>query len=87
MTEELYPCNCGTLRTKAEGGTTFTKCDECWDKYYPPKASPALSPTCAAAGIVWVRDVLKPLLEDLLLVVEDAAESIVEKYSIRLEGP
>ena len=34
--EELYPCkNCGTLRTQAEGGTTFTLCDECWDKKYP----------------------------------------------------
>jgi len=31
--EEKYPCvDCGVLRTKAEGGTTFTVCDECWDK-------------------------------------------------------
>lgn len=30
-----YPCDdCGNLRTKAEGGTTFTVCDECWDKHY-----------------------------------------------------
>lgn len=37
--EELYPCaSCGELRTKAEGGTTFTVCDECWDKHY--KSSP-----------------------------------------------
>ena len=29
----LYPCaDCGALRTKAEGGTTFTVCDECWEK-------------------------------------------------------
>ncbi len=33
--EPLYPCkDCGTLRTKVEGGTTFTVCDECWDKKY-----------------------------------------------------
>ncbi len=33
--EPTYPCdNCGKLRTKAEGGTTFTVCDECWDKYH-----------------------------------------------------
>ena len=33
--ETLYPCvDCGTLRTKAEGGTTFTVCDECWEKHY-----------------------------------------------------
>lgn len=31
--EPLYPCaDCGTLRTKAEGGTTFTVCDRCWEK-------------------------------------------------------
>ena len=30
--EETYPCmRCGKLRTKEEGGTTFTVCDECWD--------------------------------------------------------
>lgn len=28
-----YPCiKCGKLRTKEEGGTTFTGCDTCWDK-------------------------------------------------------
>ncbi len=27
----IYPCaNCGKLRTKAEGGATFTRCDACW---------------------------------------------------------
>ena len=31
--EETYPCTeCGVQRTKAEGGTTFTVCDVCWDK-------------------------------------------------------
>lgn len=31
--EELYPCaDCGLLRTKDEGGITFTICDKCWDK-------------------------------------------------------
>lgn len=35
---ENYPCaDCGKPRTKAEGGTTFTVCDECWDKAFPPK--------------------------------------------------
>ena len=33
MTDKTYPCQkCGALRTAAEGGTTFTVCDECWDK-------------------------------------------------------
>jgi hypothetical protein len=40
--EPTYPCaDCGKLRTKAEGGTTFTVCDECWDKHYPPRSAPA----------------------------------------------
>jgi hypothetical protein len=31
--ERIYPCDdCGKMRTKAEGGTVFTVCDECWDK-------------------------------------------------------
>jgi hypothetical protein len=33
--ETCYPCQkCGKARTKAEGGTTFTVCDECWDKQH-----------------------------------------------------
>ena len=32
--ERIYACHdCGTLRTKAEGGTVFTVCDDCWNKY------------------------------------------------------
>lgn len=53
--EPLYPCaDCGKLRTKAEGGTTFTVCDECWDKHYsksappePPDLDPATIEACA----------------------------------------
>ena len=31
----IYPCaDCGKMRTKEEGGTTFTVCDECWDKRF-----------------------------------------------------
>jgi len=33
--EEVYPCDdCGKLRSKNQGGTTFTVCDECWDKHH-----------------------------------------------------
>jgi hypothetical protein len=33
--ERIYPCDdCGKLRTKAEGGTVFTVCDECWEKHW-----------------------------------------------------
>ncbi len=31
--ERIYPCDdCGKLRSKNEGGTTFTVCEECWTK-------------------------------------------------------
>lgn len=37
----IYPCaDCGTLRTKAEGGTTFTVCDACWDKHHAHEPAP-----------------------------------------------
>jgi len=33
---KIYPCaECGVMRSKAEGGTTFTVCDACWDKLHP----------------------------------------------------
>jgi DNA-directed RNA polymerase subunit M/transcription elongation factor TFIIS len=33
--DRVYPCeDCGTLRSKDEGGTTFTVCDKCWDKHF-----------------------------------------------------
>lgn len=48
--EPLYPCeDCGTLRTKAEGGTTFTVCDACWDKAMERAAKCA---TCGGRGVV-----------------------------------
>jgi DNA-directed RNA polymerase subunit M/transcription elongation factor TFIIS len=34
--DRVYPCRrCGKLRSKNEGGTTFTVCDECWDATGP----------------------------------------------------
>lgn len=35
--EQFYSCaDCGTLRTKAEGGTVFTVCDGCWERHHQP---------------------------------------------------
>jgi hypothetical protein len=37
-----HPCaKCGKPRTKAEGGTTFTVCDDCWDAGQTPEGEPA----------------------------------------------
>ena len=36
LEDRKYPCDkCGKLRSKAEGGTVFTVCDECWDAKPP----------------------------------------------------
>lgn len=36
--EPEYPCSkCGKLRTKAEGGATFTVCEACWEKQPTPE--------------------------------------------------
>lgn len=34
-TARIYPCqSCGVMRSKDEGGTTFTVCDECWHRHF-----------------------------------------------------
>jgi hypothetical protein len=49
--EAIYPCaDCGVLRTKAEGGTTFTVCDECWGKHYGKPPPQAQCETCRGSG-------------------------------------
>lgn len=53
--DRIYPCDgCGKMRTKAEGGTTFTLCEECWKNHYPPEPSPSdgeqKADTCTSCG-------------------------------------
>jgi hypothetical protein len=49
----IYPCVvCGVMRTKSEGGTTFTVCDECWDKQYGKKPSSDMEEPIAWLGVV-----------------------------------
>lgn len=39
--EPNYPCEkCGKGRTKEEGGTVFTVCDDCWPLPAPPEVKP-----------------------------------------------
>ena len=65
--EQMYPCDdCGKLRTKAEGGTTFTVCEKCWEKLYPPDVGTAEHPAIAEtpydveALLREVREVVQP---------------------------
>jgi len=54
----LYPCvDCGKLRTKAEGGTTFTVCDSCWDKKHSKtKPEPGITGSGESAPLYADRD-------------------------------
>ena len=39
----IYPCiNCGKMRSKSEGGTTFSLCDSCWKLEHDKKSNPNL---------------------------------------------
>lgn len=55
--EAIYPCDgCGVMRTKAQGGTTFTVCDACWlGRYSANLAAEVLR----LRGIEAERDALK----------------------------
>lgn len=56
----IYPCDeCDTMRTKSEGGTTFTVCDACWDRLHPPRSAGDVSTKSLA-----ICDVALSLRED-----------------------
>jgi hypothetical protein len=49
----IYPCErCGTMRSEAEGGTTFTVCDECWDILAAEDRKRRGAKTCKCCGQV-----------------------------------
>lgn len=55
--EPTYACDdCGTLRTKDEGGTVFTVCDECWNKHFRSAASPEAGPPSAPSTFAIAPD-------------------------------
>ena len=56
--KQLYSCvECGVLRTKAEGGTVFTVCDDCWDKHHSP---------CETTGAKLLSATREQLIEEVL---------------------
>lgn len=61
MSQQTYPCDqCGKPRTKAEGGTVFTVCDECWPKPSEQKIQPATDPLLTSADAqVWAREFMR----------------------------
>lgn len=62
--ERIYPCvNCGKMRSKEEGGTVFTVCEECWNKAYkrnPPANIQTYSLNCEKCGKVFESKLVFP---------------------------
>jgi len=55
----IYPCRlCPTMRSKSEGGTTFTVCDECWETE-AARRKPAVPVTGAVELIERIGEALK----------------------------
>ncbi len=45
--ETNYPCaDCGVPRTKDQGGTMFTVCDDCWDRKYKKASEAPVGAVC-----------------------------------------
>ena len=77
--EQQYPCaDCGKLRTKAEGGTTFTVCDKCWDKKYK-KTQPKLMPKVPEKIQVNKPEGFLQAFSELSICVKDLQERIIKK--------
>ena len=79
--EAIYPCaDCGVMRTKDEGGTTFTVCDKCWDKHYKRELNPE-------SGLVELdEEVVNKLLDECLpsetLVLTNAENIQKHKWNL-----
>jgi hypothetical protein len=59
VSDRIYPCDgCGVLRSKAEGGSVFTVCDECWDKRYRVKITGSVE-----AGLHLLVEQTSPILD------------------------
>lgn len=68
----IYPCSrCGTMRTKEEGGTTFTVCDACWDSV------PAETPREAAPAPTEGRRIMEP--KQIYEAIEDVWKTAAVK--------
>jgi hypothetical protein len=75
--EKLYPCaECGKLRTKDEGGTTFTVCDECWEKSHP---HPEEIAELKRSELPWGTPTLKELEDRIFIIANKLNEIIAEQ--------
>lgn len=55
--ERIYPCSkCGKLRTKAEGGTIFAACDDCWDDKFKSQTPETDAISFVIASGDWIKE-------------------------------
>lgn len=91
--DRIYPCkDCGTMRSKNEGGAIFTVCDECWDKHhakYKTPSVPKIGSVCCKEPIEgnqrfcprcgW-ECYIEPTVLDMVVVRRKDLEIVLEVY-------
>lgn len=86
MTEnepKIYPCiECGVMRTASEGGTTFTICDDCWDRQRPRVVPSFDAPKTLADTIADLRKTIEWLNSQLQIAARHTAEREIEKLRL-----
>ncbi len=84
--EELYPCaheGCEVMRTKAEGGTVFTVCEDHWDEIYRDEEMEAMVGKYFKADDM---ETMKALLEEAGYEVTEKQEES-ETLTVVIEEP
>ena len=79
--DRIYPCaECGVMRTKAEGGTTFTLCDACWEKAFPPAPQNIKPPNPWGADETMVIAAFRYCLGRMTYIVSDCCDWLIEQW-------
>jgi len=85
--DRIYPCaECGVMRTKAEGGTTFTLCDACWEKAFPPAPQNIKPPNPWGDQEVMVIAAFRYSLGRMTYIVKDCCDWLIEQWPNFREG-
>lgn len=70
------------MRSKAEGGTVFTVCDDCWDKYKVKPTAPAPAAPDKGEGKGPISDVIVSYTGRKYFIKDDG--TLLEHSSINL---
>jgi len=86
----LFPClKCGVMRSQREGGSTFTICEECWNKKYGEKSDGSI-PTVTDGPTdreLW-REYFKAALADeflgdAIITADDALAADRKRWGVK----